>query len=453
MAHNVSRDGAPVIGMDNSSSRKRMQAGRDPVLVRLKECIRPYYLRWLYFRLSAKGRPRQFDTCWRYPFERVTPATRLPPASPDYPTLLFYPMTDWHTRFQRTQHLVSAFGRMGYRCIYLNPHLGRQFETVPLLDRAARLARLGENIMELHVRLPREPVFHHRLLRPDETGRLVSVLTSLLRTAGKGEVIQVLSLPIWFDAARQLRTTHGYPVVYDCHDYLPGFTNMAPAILGAEFDLIRGSDLVLFSSDNLRERHVTPATGRSLVVRNGVDLEHFQPLNDPAALPPVVGYVGALENWFDIEAVYESARRHPDCRFVLAGRIENPAIARLCELPNIVMKGEVPYEQLPGLMRQFRIGLIPFLVNDLTRATNPIKIYEYFSCALPVVSAPLPEVQSMGDLVYLASTPSGFAAQIRAALDERDPARRAKRIAVAQGASWASRAAQIAAEFRQIAVG
>ena len=111
---------------------------------RLKEAVRPYYLRWLYFPLRPGQRPHSFSACWQYPFEKLRGQSRLPESLTDdkerssvpQPILLFYPMTDWHTRIQRTQHLVRAFAQQGFRCIYVNPHLGREFDTTPLFDPA-----------------------------------------------------------------------------------------------------------------------------------------------------------------------------------------------------------------------------------------------------------------------------------------------------------------------------
>src|SRR6185503_4374246 len=111
-----------------------------PRWARLKEAVRPYYLRWIYFPLRPRQRPPAFRACWEYPFQTTGEAGRLPPAKSDLPDLLFYPMTDWHTRTQRTQHLVRALAALGFRCIYINPHLGREFETSPLFDKSHRLA-------------------------------------------------------------------------------------------------------------------------------------------------------------------------------------------------------------------------------------------------------------------------------------------------------------------------
>ena len=407
---------------------------------RLKEAVRPYYLRWLYFPLRPDQRPHAFRACWKYPFEKIQGGVRLPAA--DRPDLLFYPMTDWHMRIQRTQHLVRAFARQGFRCIYVNPHLGREFETTPLFDPDHRLSHIEENIYELHIRLPREPVFHDRLLTRDEEALVFSVIRQILPVR---QAIQMLSFPLWLDVARRFREEAGFPIVYDCHDLLSGFRNIGREIISAEQELLRQSDLVLFSAQGLLNQYGA-GLKKSLLVRNAVDARQFE-LRRSTPSNAVVGYVGALDSWFDIEAVREAALAYPQCRFVVAGHVEYKPIRRLAALRNIELAGEIPYHRVPELLARFQVGLIPFHITPLTLMTNPIKMYEYFSCGLPVVTTPLPEAQSMGDLVYLASTPAEFARQVGHALAEDDASRRMRRREIALLESWDARARDISDEF------
>jgi glycosyltransferase involved in cell wall biosynthesis len=412
--------------------------------MRLKEAIRPYYLRWLYFPLRPGQRPYAFRDCWKLPFEKLSGAVRLPEGPP---VLLFYPMTDWHTRIQRTQHLVRAFARQGFRCVYLNPHLGRQFETTPLFDPDHRLSHIEENIYELHIRLPNEPVFHDRLLTREEEAIIYSAIRQVLPAGAP--VIQILSFPLWLDVARRFREEAAFPIIYDCHDLLSGFQNIGREIISAEQELLRQADLVLFSAQGLMNQYGA-GLKKSILVRNAVDARQFQHDHRPpkTMISATIGYVGALDSWFDIEAVREAALAYPKCRFVLAGRIEYKSIRRLAALRNVELIGETPYHRVAELLAGFQVALIPFRITPLTLMTNPIKLYEYFSCGLPVVTTPLPEAQTMGDLVYLASTPTEFARQVGHALVEDDPGRRRRRREIALLESWDARARDISDEFQ-----
>jgi hypothetical protein len=64
------------------------------------------------------------------------------------------------------------------------------------------------------------------------------------------------------------------------------------------------------------------------------------------------------------------------------------------------------------------VAILPFVVNELTTAANPLKLREYLAAGLPVVATPLPEILKMGGLVRTAMTPGEFLIQIEALLKE-----------------------------------
>ena len=43
-------------------------------------------------------------------------------------------------------------------------------------------------------------------------------------------------------------------------------------------------------------------------------------------------------------------------------------------------------------MKNFHIGILPYKVNLFTKSINPLKVYEYVSSGLPVISTNLPNV-------------------------------------------------------------
>jgi glycosyltransferase involved in cell wall biosynthesis len=423
------------------------------------EWIRPYYLRWCYFPLFPDARPRYFSDCWQYPFQALTPETASravsllgePRRAPD---LLFLPMTDWHARVQRTQHLARAFAALGHRSFYLNPHLGREFPRPYIFDKISRLSVLEPGVGELHIHLPREPVFHHRLLTDRENRLLLEALELLLSAAGASRTVQVVSFPLWLDVARALKQRHGIPIVYDCHDLLAGFSGIASEIVAREAELLEACDLAVFSSANLLDTMTGEfpwLAAKSLLLRNAADFSHFaqcSPSSEPSS--KVVGYIGSLNSWLDIESIRQAALRHPEWKFQLIGRVEDQRVLELTKLRNVEFRGEVSYRELPRPMAEFDVALIPFLRNRLTMATNPIKIYEYFSCGLPVVSTRLPELEQFGDLVYLASDAREFAALVEKAAAERDPSLKERRIALARKETWTSRVTLLLKEFERL---
>jgi glycosyltransferase involved in cell wall biosynthesis len=429
------------------------QAAQMTNFEQLKELVRPYYLRWLYFPLVPGSRPEQFTQCWRYPWWPLDRVPRLSNQS-GLDDFIFYPMNDWHVRVQRSHHLAREFAALGRRCIYLNPHLGRQFPETRSRDRSHRVAKLEDNIFELHVRLAAEPVFHHRLLSGSESRVVAGAVKDLCKAIDSGRAVQIVSLPVWLEAAAALRESSGFPIVYDCHDLLSGFPAISRDVLDREAELFRVANLVLFSSADLRDRFTKTDPGlmeKSVIVRNAVRMEQFESTGQqPRKTSRVAGYIGAIDAWFDVESLETAARANPEIQFVLIGRVENESARGLGKLGNVQLRGEVSYADLRAELSNFDIALIPFRVNDLTQATNPIKLYEYFSCGLPVVSAPLPEVALFGDLVYLASTGDEFASAVRRAAEENDPALAERRREVARRESWSKRASTILDELERL---
>jgi len=357
-------------------------------------------------------------------------------------------MTDWHTRIQRAQHFARSLAALGHRCFYLNPNLGRELPQPALLSPKLAVNRLGENVYELHIALPREPVFHHRLLRPAESRAIAAALEQTLDAFQSRQLVVLSQFPLWNQAAAMLRQRRAAILLYDCHDLLSGFSRMSAEIIAAEKELFQQAEILVFSAKALLEKKRAEMPWLSgdpektlATIPNGAEVSHFQ--WNAENKQRIVGYAGSLDEWFDVEAVRAAAVAHPQVQFVLLGRIEDNRVLALQDIPNIRLYGEVPYARLPTYMAGFDVGLIPFLVNPLTLATNPIKLYEYFACGIPVVSSALPEVAAYGSLAYLASSPAEFATQLTRALAEQDPARRSARRQVAERESWSARAAQL----------
>jgi len=99
---------------------------------------------------------------------------------------------------------------------------------------------------------------------------------------------------------------------------------------------------------------------------------------------------------------------------------------------------------MPKLLWHFDACVIPFLVNDITEATNPVKFYEYVFGGRPVVSPALTELLPYADLCYLARGHDEFLSQLARALAEpADDPRRGARRRLAEENDWAHRYAAI----------
>ncbi len=119
-------------------------------------------------------------------------------------------------------------------------------------------------------------------------------------------------------------------------------------------------------------------------------------------------------------------------------------VSRLAALPNVHLLGRRSYADLPAYAKAFDVGLIPFRINELTLAVNPIKLREYLSAGLPVVSTPLPEVRNYAEWVEIAETREAFVeACERAVASSADAAGRAARQAAMTKETWEAKVDEI----------
>ncbi|HEX6622975.1 MAG TPA: glycosyltransferase, partial [Pyrinomonadaceae bacterium] len=212
-------------------------------------------------------------------------------------------------------------------------------------------------------------------------------------------------------------------VIYYCVDEYTAFSGVsANALADLEEQLLRRSDLVIVSADMLYESK-SPFNPRTVIVRHGVDFEHFRKALDPAtvvpeevaSLPrPVIGFFGLIADWVDLELMAHVAERYPEGSLVLLGKATTD-ISVLERLPNAHLLGRKTYESLPAYCKGFDVALMPFRINELTLNANPLKVREYLAAGLPVVSTAIPEVEILGQC-RIGRDRESFVAQVGAAL-------------------------------------
>ncbi len=207
--------------------------------------------------------------------------------------------------------------------------------------------------------------------------------------------------------------------VYYCADdyaHMPGVD--AALVHELEARLLQQVDAVVATSEPLLRAKATSAKPTQLL-RHGVDVEHFRAAGLPDApvhpaltgVPaPVFGFHGLIQDIIDFELIAEVARQRPDWSFVFVGAAPD-GLGTCPTAPNIFYVGAYPYAVMPSFIRGFDVCVIPYKVEERTRACNPIKLREYLAAGKPVISTLIPEVLAYGDVVRFASTPDEFVHQ------------------------------------------
>lgn len=390
----------------------------------------------------------------------VLPVLPAPPALPmlrdDSPSVLICSAQFWKSPVQISAHqFARQFVRHGWRVGFIgNPvsplHLWRRRDPVM----AARFAECRQGGLDFDGRLfhwtpftalplvaatarwrwPIEawpslvwPSFRHTLRRHGFDPLDLLILDSALH----GHLL---------DTVQARRTVLR---ITDCNT---GFASASRALAEAERRIAQRVDVVVVTAERLIP-YARDLGARTIVhVGNGVDLRHFAspapaPPPEYAAIPePRAVFVGAIAEWFGFDLLAAVATQLPDVSFVLIGPGAS-ARHRLPALPNLHVLGPRPYADVPAYLQHAQAGLIPFDVAgrpDLVAAINPIKLYEYLACGLPVVATSWPELRSLGSPAVLCDGVAEFAAGLRHVLAAGDKERRT-RIDYAQSCDWSSR--------------
>lgn len=210
-------------------------------------------------------------------------------------------------------------------------------------------------------------------------------------------------------------------LLYDCNDDHSSFPGMRSWTEAYFYKTSREADAVFASSQALLDKitNVRGGVDGCEYLGNGVDFDHFQTGgSESSQIPgngegkPRLGYIGALAPWLDFEAIASVARARPGWEIVLVGPVllgVEDRVLELTSLPNVFHLPAVSYDRLPGILKQFDLGLIPFRYNELTRGVNPNKLYEYLAAGLPVVTTRFSdEVKRYPELVESVDPGDGF---------------------------------------------
>ena len=343
--------------------------------------------------------------------------------NPERKGVIVYPPThDWGFMFQRPHQMARAFARQGYVYFFYTKN--------EKTDCVVGFRQVEPGLYLCHV--------------PWET-------------------FSSLEKPIVYIGQPWRNRELGYfkqpRVIYDHFDEIEIFS-ADPADHQA---LLERAEIVLVTARRLMER-IKDQRPDAIFAPNAVDHQFVQaarPASSEQAAPddlqpilakgkPIIGYSGALAEWFDYGLLAEAVKARPDLEFVLIGVSYDGSLERsgllASGLDNIHWLGMKPYAELFAYVWRFSVGIIPFKINEITLSTTPVKLFEYMACELPVVTTAMPEARNY-EGVFIAEggedikhSAANFIEQINTALQARlDPAYQSVIHKVASENTWDSR--------------
>lgn len=227
----------------------------------------------------------------------------------------------------------------------------------------------------------------------------------------------------------------GYKIIYEYID------DLSPEIVGTkelpnnikekyEYMLKDTENVfVVVTADEIQKDVVTKRGTEKLAFScNGVDYNHFRNIDNNFEFEEdfvniinskktIIGYYGALASWFDYDMVKFLAKKRPDYNIVLLGIKYDATFdkAHLDEYSNIYFLGPKNYDILPNYASHFDVCTIPFLINYITQATSPLKLFEYMALGKPIVTTAMKECQKY-ESVMIANNKENFVNLIDKAL-------------------------------------
>ncbi|MHA2090976.1 MAG: glycosyltransferase [Candidatus Kariarchaeaceae archaeon] len=225
-------------------------------------------------------------------------------------------------------------------------------------------------------------------------------------------------------------------------------------IANYERHLASKSDAIICTSDAIR-KDLEPYNNHCFTVTHGVDVNQFNSALQNNSVPedirnirgPIIGFIGGLADWVNLDLILDVAIHYPDANVVLIGK-KNPDVKGLVPLErqsNVHFLGYKDHKILPDYLKYFTVCLIPYVINERLVAVDPIKLREYLALGKPVVSVDLPEVRKLQDVVYIGENNKDFVDKIGKAMMEDNPSLTEERIRAAWRSDWGVKIDEISA--------
>lgn len=286
--------------------------------------------------------------------------------------------------FQRSQHMANELTDDGYLYFYrtseqFDPHI----KTVEKLKDRLYLVNMANFALQ-------------------------NAMFDILKEYKGHKFLSLYSTDVYLDEQyiKEKYTDNGFKIIYEYIDelsdeisgHLPDF------VYDRHKNIIEDkSNIAVGSADKLIEE-IEEIRGKENVamITNGVQYDHWQYRSDevPEKLKdivskgnPIIGYFGALAKWFDYELLKKVAKERPNYEIVLIGFLYDNSFkdSKIDELENVHYLGIVDYKELNKYSQYFTISTIPFLLNDITESTSPVKLFEYMAMGHPIVTTDMRE--------------------------------------------------------------
>lgn len=214
-----------------------------------------------------------------------------------------------------------------------------------------------------------------------------------------------LSTPLYAD---YIPETFKGVIVYDDMDDIVSIQadpRLGRRLATCQDELYKRADQIFVSSDYLLSHLPPDVRDKAVLVRNGAFIHQLYPIQ-PARRKEMysLGYIGTISEWFDFPLLQECLEKFHNIRADLYG----PNIVSVPQMTNLFSHGIIEHKDLAHAAEHVDCFIMPFLLNKVTLAVDPVKLYEYIGMGKCIVSVKYPEVERFAPFVYFYETKEQF---------------------------------------------
>jgi glycosyltransferase involved in cell wall biosynthesis len=363
----------------------------------------------------------------------------------------------WYHHPHSKNHLMRRFARAGNKVIFVNSiSMGlapmKSGELLPRITRKlksyAKLARTTEEGITV-VSPAVVPFFGSAAATAANRKLLTAQIATLAKRRGLAHPILWIAIPTAVEVIGRLNESLVIYQVSDKYDANTMDHATDPAhIRRLHQRAIDAADLVFYSSRKLFSE-IERGREKSYLLEQAVDFDHWSRISQGdlaiaqavESIPrPRIGYFGAIEPWLiDQDLIKKASRERPEWNWIFIGNKSRGL--EIEKLSNVHFLPPVSYDALPNYAAGFDVCVLPWNTEvAFTSYGSAIKVREYLASGKPVVISPLPEYESMRDVLRIGRTHEEFMRLVNDALNETGiEAMKARQESVRAG-TWDARA-------------
>lgn len=190
-------------------------------------------------------------------------------------------------------------------------------------------------------------------------------------------------------------------IVYDCmdnHVALCSDVRIRKVIRNVEEVLIRRADLVIASSNKLKQGMETKYSKEVILVRNGYIAGRIWSHNIVSTGDNInVGYFGTIAEWIDFKILISCLDKISEMKCFFWGPI---SINNVPQHDRLFFEGVVEHNRLWDVARNMDCLIMPFMVNEIVEDVDPVKLYEYISMGKIIIAPYYKEIERFAPYVY-----------------------------------------------------